>query len=211
MDTQRTLLVTPNVEERLTILNNLMTILVTNIKTKKEIDEKVNANIAKTQKEIFLREQLRVINDELNGDVDEIEDFTKKIKELGMPKELEEKVLKEVNRLGKLPFGSPELGYVRNFIETVLELPWTQKTEDNIDIKKARKILDNEHYALQEVKQRILETLAVIKLTGKVNAQILCLVGPPGVGKTSIAKSIANALGRKFVFTRCSSFGMHGR
>ena len=199
MDTQRTLLVTPNVEERLTILNNLMTILVTNIKTKKEIDEKVNANIAKTQKEIFLREQLRVINDELNGDVDEIEDFTKKVKELGMPKELEEKVLKEVNRLGKLPFGSPELGYVRNFIETVLELPWTQKTEDNIDIKKAREILDNEHYALQEVKQRILETLAVIKLTGKVNAQILCLVGPPGVGKTSIAKSIANALGRKFV------------
>ncbi len=193
------LLENPDVEKRLEILYNHAVMMLTNVKTKHEIDEKVNANIAKSQKEIYLREQLKVINEELNGDVDEIEDFTQKVKALGMPKELEEKVIKEVNRLGKLPFGSPELGYVRNFIETVLELPWTQKTEDNIDIKQARKILDDEHYALQEVKERILESLAVIKLTGKVNAQILCLVGPPGVGKTSIAKSIANAMGRKFV------------
>lgn len=193
------LLATADVEKRLEILYKNAIILLTNVKTKHEIDEKVNENIAKTQKEIFLREQLKVINEELNGDVDEIEDFTQKVKALGMPADLEEKVLKEVNRLGKLPFGSPELGYVRNFIETVLELPWVQKTEDNIDIKQAHKILDDEHYALQEVKERILESLAVIKLTGKVNAQILCLVGPPGVGKTSIAKSIANAMGRKFV------------
>jgi len=166
---------------------------------RRELDDKVNRNIQKSQKEMFLREQLHVINDELNGELDENEEFVRKVKALGMPKDSEEKVLKEIGRMGKLPFGSPELGYIRNFIETVIELPWKKRTEDNINIDKARKILDNEHYALEKVKERILETLAVIKLTKKVNAQIICLVGPPGVGKTSIAKSIANAMGRKFV------------
>ena len=199
MEKQRELLTQLDVEQRLKTLNELMTIMLTNYRTRKEIEEKVNDNIAKTQKEIYLREQLHVINEELNGEVDEVEDLTNKVKALGMPKDSEEKVIKEINRLGKLPFGSPELGYIRNFIDTVLELPWTKKTEDNLDIKKAKKVLNDEHYALDDVKQRILETLAVVKLTGKVNAQIICLVGPPGVGKTSIAKSIAKAMGREFV------------
>lgn len=188
-----------DVEKRLHALLELTRKFEQKIELRREIDEKVNQNLQKSQKEMFLREQLHVINDELNGDVDENEEFIRKVKELGMPKDSEEKVIKEINRMAKLPFGSPELGYIRNFVETVLELPWTQKTEDNIDINKAREILNNEHYALDKVKERILETLAVIKLTKRVNAQIICLAGPPGVGKTSIAKSIANAMGRKFV------------
>lgn len=199
IEAQRELLAELNVEKRLEILNGMLAVLLTQERTRKEIEEKVNENIAKTQKEIYLREQLHVINEELNGDVDEIEEYTKKVKALKLTKEAEEKVLKEVNRLGKLPFGSPEIGYIRNFLETVLELPWTKRTEDNIDIEKARKVLNDEHYALDDVKERILETLAVVKLTGKVNAQIICLVGPPGVGKTSIAKSIAKSMGREFV------------
>ncbi|MBQ9786467.1 MAG: endopeptidase La [Clostridia bacterium] len=196
---QQKLLAEVNVVKRLEFLKSVLEQLISKIMWKREIDDKVNANISKNQKEMFLREQLHVINEELNGDVDEIETFTEKVKALGMPKESEEKVLKEIKRLGKLPFGSPELGYIRNFVETVLELPWTQRTEDNIDMKKAKKVLDDEHYALDKVKQRIMETLAVMKLTNKTSAQIVCLVGPPGVGKTSIAKSIATAMGRTFV------------
>lgn len=188
-----------DVKKRLSDLLIMTREFAQKIELRRQIDEKVNANIQKSQKEMFLREQLHVINDELNGDVDENEEFIRKVKELGMPKDSEEKVIKEINRMNKLPFGSPELGYIRNFVETVLELPWTKKSDDNIDIEKAKEILNNEHYALEKVKQRILETLAVIKLTKKVNAQIICLAGPPGVGKTSIAKSIANAMGREFV------------
>lgn len=196
---QQLLLSEVDVEARLDILMAQLEKHINTLMWRKEIDDKVSANINKSQKEMFLREQLHVINEELNGDVDEVEDFTNKVKALNLKPEVEEKVLKEVRKLGKLPFGSPEIGYVRNFVETVLELPWNEKTEDNIDIVKAKKILDKEHYALCKVKERILECLAVMKLTGKVSAQIICLVGPPGVGKTSIAKSIANAMERKFV------------
>ena len=187
-----------DVEKRLQSLCDIVSTLIANLDTNRYIERKVNENLAKTQREIYLREQLHVINDELNGCVDEAEEFAEKVKQLHMPKDLEEKTLKEISRLNKLPFGSPEIGYVRNFIETVLELPWDKRTSDNINIKKARNVLDSEHYALEDVKKRILELLAVIKLTGKVNAQIICLAGPPGVGKTSIAKSIAKAMGRKF-------------
>ena len=199
MKIQQSLLEMIDVEERLNEIVRLMENVKQVLALKQKIERKVNDNIAKSQKEMFLREQLHAINDELHGEVSENEEFRKKVKELGMPKESEEKVLKEINRLEKLPFGSPELGYIRNFVETVIELPWTQKTEDNLDLIKAREVLDNDHYALEKVKDRIIESLAVIKLTGKVNGQIICLVGPPGVGKTSIAKSIAAAMGRKFV------------
>lgn len=196
---QQKLLATVDVEARLDILISQLEKHINTLMWRKEIDEKVSANISKTQKEMFLREQLHVINEELNGDVDEVEDFTNKVKALKLKPEIEEKVLKEVRRLGKLPFGSPEIGYVRNFVETVLELPWSERTEDNIDLVKAKKILDKEHYALDKVKDRILECLAVMKLTDQTSAQIICLVGPPGVGKTSIAKSVAHAMGRNFV------------
>ena len=197
--TQQTLLATQNVEERLELEEGLIKGLKELLAVRKSIDDKVNENLSKTQKEIYLREQLNVINQELNGEVDEIEEYRKKVKALNMPKESEEKVLKEVNRLAKLPFGSPELGYIRNFLDTVLALPWHTKTEDKLDIAEARKILDDDHYALDKVKDRILETLSVISLTKNVSAQIICLVGAPGVGKTSVAQSIAKAMGRKFV------------
>ena len=199
ISTQQKLLAIQNVEERLSIEQELAKGLKDIIALRKKIDDKVNENLSQTQKEIYLREQLNVINQELNGDVDEIEEYRKKVKALNLPKESEEKVLKEVNRLSKMPFGSPELGYIRNFLDTVLALPWHKETEDKLDIVEARKILDDDHYALDKVKERILETLSVISLTHNVNAQIICLVGAPGVGKTSVAESIAKAMGRKFV------------
>lgn len=188
-----------DVEKRLKQIILLIDNVFDTLKWKKEIDDKVNDNLSKSQKEMFLREQMKVINDELNGEENEIEDLKTKVKNLKLPKEHEEKVLKEINKMAKLPFGSPEVGYIRNFVETVLELPWTEKTEDNLDLNLAKKVLDEDHYALEKVKERILESLAVMKLTKKVSAQIICLVGPPGVGKTSIARSIARAMGRKFV------------
>ena len=196
---QQQMLAENDVEKRLGEVNILLDNVFDTIKWKKQIDDKVSDNLNKSQKEMFLREQMKVINDELNGEENEIEEFKTKVKNLHMPKEHEEKVLKEINKMAKLPFGSPEVGYIRNFIDTVLELPWTEKTEDNLDLGLAKKVLDEDHYALDKVKERILEVLAVMKLTKKVSAQIICLVGPPGVGKTSIARSIARAMGRKFV------------
>ena len=199
VDSQQKMLAELDVEKRLNEVNLLLDNVFDTLKWKKQIDDKVSDNLNKSQKEMFLREQMKVINDELNGEENEIEELKKKVKALNMPKEHEEKVLKEINKMAKLPFGSPEVGYIRNFIDTVLELPWTEKTEDNLDLGLAKKVLDEDHYALDKVKERILETLAVMKLTKKVSAQIICLVGPPGVGKTSIAKSIARAMGRSFV------------
>lgn len=196
---QQLMLAELDVEKRLDKISITLDKFIGSVVWQKQIDDKVSQNLSKNQKEIYLREQLHVINEELNGDIDEIEEFREKVKKLGLSKESEEKVLKEINKLAKLPFGSPEVGYTRNFLETVLDLPWTNKTEDNLDLVRARKILDKDHYALDKVKDRIIESLAVMKLTGKVNGQIICLVGPPGVGKTSIAKSIASAMGRNFV------------
>ncbi len=188
-----------DVEKRLDIVSDSLERYIGGFVWRKQIDDKVNANLSRSQKEMYLREQLRVINEELNGEVDEIEEMRTSVKAIKLPKDDEEKVIKEINRLSRLPFGSPEIGYIKNYIETILELPWNKKTTDNLDLVQARKVLDKEHYALDKVKDRIIENLAVMKLTGKVSGQILCLVGPPGVGKTSIARSIATAMGRKFV------------
>lgn len=164
-----------------------------------KIDKKVQDRLEKNQKEMILREQLRAINDELDGEVDELEKFKERAKEKGMPKETEDYVLNEINRLKKMPFGSPEMGYIRNFLDTILELPFKEKTEDKINLEEAKKILDANHYGLEDVKERIIEYLAVLKNTGNLSGQILCFVGPPGIGKTSIVKSIASALNRNFV------------
>lgn len=196
---QQKLLAELDVEKRLDMISLSLDKFIGSVVWQKQIDDKVNANLSKNQKEVFLREQLHVISEELNGEVNEAEEMRTKVKALNLPKEHEEKVMKEINKFSKLPFGSPEVGYIRNFIETVLDLPWTKKTEDNLDLVEARKVLDKDHYALDKVKDRIIESLAVMKLTGKVSGQILCLVGPPGVGKTSIARSIATAMGRNFV------------
>lgn len=163
------------------------------------ISKKVQERLEKNQREMILREQLRAINDELDGEIDDIEKLKEKALAKKMPQEIEKYVLNEIARLKKMPFGSPEMGYIRNFLDTILELPFQEKTEDNIDIQKAREILDKNHYGLNEVKERIVEYLAVLKNTNKLSGQILCFVGPPGIGKTSIVKSIAEALNRSFV------------
>lgn len=168
----------------------------------KVINQKVKKNIDKNQKEYFLREQMKVIEEEL-GDKDgvelEIKEMTEKMKKIGVPDELFEKCKKELSRMKKMQYGNPEANVIRNYVSWVCDLPWNISTKEDIDIKKARKILERDHYGLEKVKERILEYLAVKKVTGSLKGPILCLVGPPGVGKTSIAKSIAESLGKNYV------------
>lgn len=168
----------------------------------KEIISKVKANIDQSQKEYFLREQIKVIQEQL-GDKDglqaDIEKYEEKIKSLILPKEVEEKLRKEIRKLKNTPSSSPDNGNIRTYIETVLELPWDISTKENLDLRKASQILSKEHYGLEKIKERIIEYLAVRKLSKETISPILCLVGPPGVGKTSIAKSIAHATGRNYV------------
>jgi ATP-dependent Lon protease len=167
------------------------------------IKDRVREQIDKNQREYYLREQLKVIHDELSGDAgNEIEALRQKVKDRGMPEKMEEKLLKEVSRLERMPTVSAEGTVVRNYIDTVLALPWYEQTEDNLDLERAEEILNKDHHGLDQVKERILEFLAVRKLTadrGRMGASILCLVGPPGVGKTSLGTSIAEAMGRKMV------------
>ena len=169
------------------------------LKLETEIQEKTKANIDQNQKDYYLREQIRVLRDELGEGEDESEfaTYEKKILKLNLPEESEQKLLKDLSRLKKQPFGSSEAAVLRNYLDTVLELPWNVRTKERVDIAAARKILEADHFGLEKVKQRILETLAVRKMAPEMPPQIICLVGPPGVGKTSIAYSIAHSLNRK--------------
>ena len=165
-----------------------------------DIHRKVNMRLARNQKEFYLREQIRVIQDELGeGANSETERYEARIRELKLPEDIEQKLLKENERLGKTPFGSSEASILTGYLDTVLELPWNKKTEDRIDISIAKQILDDDHDGLDKVKDRILEFLAVKQLHPELKNQVLCLVGPPGVGKTSVAESIARAMNRKYV------------
>jgi ATP-dependent Lon protease len=172
------------------------------LKISKEIQSNVKEEIDKTQREYYLREQLKAIKKEL-GEYDEktteIEELEKAIKAAGMPPHVEKVALKELQRLEKIPTQSPEYIVSRTYLDWLIELPWSKSTEDEIDLDKAKKILDEDHYDLDKVKKRIIEYLAVKKLKKDMKGPILCFVGPPGVGKTSLGKSIARALGRKFV------------
>ena len=168
----------------------------------KDISLKVKQQIDKMQKEYYLKEQIKAIQNEL-GDKDgvagEIAEYREKFKELGLPDEVATKVEKELDRLQKMQSGSAEGSVIRNYLDCIAELPWNKKTEDFIDLKKAKEVLDHDHYGLEKVKDRIIEYLAVKKMTNSLNGPILCLYGPPGVGKTSIAKSIAKAVNRNYV------------
>ena len=168
-------------------------------KVEKKIANDVRQNIEKSQKEYFLREQLKAIHTELGDDGKEEDELREKIKQKGLPEELEAKCLKEINRMSKMQSSSPEYTVLAGYIEQVLSMPWTEETTDTESLSDCEKVLNEDHYGLEKIKERILEYLAVLKLTGNMKAPILCFVGPPGVGKTSIAKSIARALGRKFV------------
>ena len=168
-------------------------------KLEKKISSMVRQSIDKNQKEYFLREQLKAIHTELGDDENEKEELTKAITDKHMPAEIEEKALKEIARMDKMPPSSPEFTVIRTYLDWLCDLPWTEETKDTESLTDAKKILDEDHYGLEKVKTRITEYLAVLQLTKSMNAPILCFVGPPGVGKTSIARSVARALGRKFV------------
>jgi ATP-dependent Lon protease len=192
-----------NVRERLERLVIIMRKEIEILELQKTIRSRVEKEMGDTQREFFLREQLKVIQQEL-GERDErtseIEEFRQKILAAGMPEEVQERAFKELERLEKMPFAAPEGVVVRNYLDWLVSLPWGTVTEDNLDIAAAAQVLDEDHYGLQKVKERILEFLAVRKLAGSaMKGPILCFVGPPGVGKTSIGRSIARALGRKFV------------
>jgi len=173
-----------------------------------QIQEKTKANIDQNQKDYYLREQIRVLKDELGEGDDETEyaDYQREILKLHLDEESEKKLLKDLKRLKKQPFGSQEAAVLRNYLDTVLELPWNKRTKERVDVSAARKILDHDHYGLEKVKERILETIAVRQIAPDMPPQIICLVGPPGVGKTSIAYSISRALNRKM--TRISLGGV---
>ncbi|MBE5817269.1 MAG: endopeptidase La [Clostridiales bacterium] len=179
------------------------------IKTEKRITTRVKRQIDKSQREYYLREQQKAIQKEL-GEGDELyeesKEYRKKLKNAKLPKETLEKALKEVDRLSKMGPGSAEGAVVRSYLDWILDLPWDTYTQDNLDIKNAQEILDEDHYGLEKVKERLLEFLAVKKITNSMKGSIICLVGPPGVGKTSIGRSIARALNRSFV--RMSLGGM---
>ncbi len=175
-----------------------------------EINQKVQDNIDKSQHDYYLHEQMRVISEELNegvSPIEECEELREKIKSLGLEEESEKKLLKECARLEKMSPASPEATVSRVYIETCVELPWNKSTVDNLNLANARKVLDRDHYGMDKIKERIIEVLAVRKLSDGGYGQTLCFVGPPGVGKTSIAKSIAEAMGRKFA--RVSLGGVH--
>lgn len=165
----------------------------------RKISQDVRKSIDKSQKEYFLREQLKAIHAELGDDVEENVRLKEKILEKKLPGEVEEKALAELARMDKMPPSSPEYTVLRNYADWLIDLPWREETEDTASLADVEKILDADHYGLEKIKERVVEYLAVLKLTGELKAPILCLVGPPGVGKTSIARSIARALGRKFV------------
>lgn len=174
-----------------------------------EISEKVRKKIDDNQREYYLREQMKVISSELNSDSpeDEVDEYNQRIRALKVSDSVKEKLYKETEKLYRMPSGSHEATVVRNYLDTCLELPWGRYTKDKININTAQRILDKDHYGLNKVKQRILELLAVHSLAENISGQIICLLGPPGVGKTSIARSIAECMGRKFA--RLSLGGVH--
>ncbi|MDW8051189.1 MAG: endopeptidase La [Armatimonadota bacterium] len=190
------------IKERLEVLVRLLGHEVEIAHLKQRIQDRVEKELGDTQREYYLREQLKAIQREL-GERDEkfseVEEYRARIADSGMPEEIAERALKEVDRLEKMPFGSPEASVIRTYLDVLLSLPWKERTEDRVDINEAARILDEDHYGLKKVKERVLEFLAVRKLSGSLKGPILCFVGPPGVGKTSLGRSIARALGRKFV------------
>lgn len=192
-----------NVKERLKKLTDFLSEELKKFEVQSQIRNKVQEEVGKTQRDFYLRQQLKAIKEEL-GESDEsvalTMEFQKKLNKKKMPKEAKEKVEKEIKRLENMSSMSPEYSYIRTYIEWMLEVPWSEKTKDTLEIKKAKEILDADHYDLEKVKEHILDYLAVRKLKGKATkGPILCFVGPPGVGKTSLGQSIAKSLGRKFI------------
>jgi ATP-dependent Lon protease len=209
-DERKELLTLLDIAERLKRANQLLSEQVEVLEMKSRISSEVQKNIDKTQREYLLREQMKEIQREL-GELDpeqaEAQEWREKIEAAGMPEKAKEKAEKEVERLERMPAASPEVGMIRTYLDWLVGMPWSVSTEDKLDLPAAAAQLDSDHFGLEVVKERILEHLAVRKLATELRSPIICLVGPPGVGKTSLGKSVAAALGRKFA--RMSLGGVH--
>jgi len=191
-----------DVKSRLELLYAMILDEIEILEVEKNINDKVKSQINKSQKEYYLREQIKAIRDELGEEEvyeDEIEEMRKKLKKLKLSKKTDKKVTTEIDRYARLSPSSAESGVIRTYVNWILELPWKKETKDELDLVKAQTILDEDHYGLETVKERVIEYLAIRDLTKSMKGPIICLVGPPGVGKTSIAKSIARSLNREFV------------
>jgi len=204
------MLETIDVHERLKLVSSFLGRQVEILELKGKIQSEVKSEMDKTQREYILREQLKAIQRELGEDDPqqaEVNELREKVEEAGMPEEIKARAIKEVDRMSRIPSASPEVGVIRTYVDWLVGLPWNVTTEDNLDLKEAARILDEDHYGLEKIKERILEYLAVRSLADKIRSPILAFVGPPGVGKTSLGKSVARAMGRKFV--RMSLGGIH--
>ncbi|MEK9208189.1 MAG: endopeptidase La, partial [Patescibacteria group bacterium] len=190
-----------NVKVRLEKVTDLLAKEIKVLELEKRIASKTAERFEKGAREVMLRERLKTIEKELgeSDEDNEVRELMQKIKEAGMPEEIEEKAQKEARKLAQMAQFNPEAGYIRNYLDWLIDLPWSRESKTNLEIKNAEKMLNRDHFGLKDAKERIVEYLAVQKLSGKMKGPILCFVGPPGVGKTSIGKSIAHALGREFV------------
>jgi ATP-dependent Lon protease len=204
------LLETIDVVARLKLVTDFLANQVEILELKGRIQSEVKSEMDKTQREYILREQLKAIQRELGEDDPqqaEINELRDKVEAAGMPEEIKTRAIKEIDRMSRIPSASPEVGVIRTYVDWLISLPWNTSTDDQLDIKEAARILDEDHYGLEKIKERILEYLAVRTLADEIRSPILAFVGPPGVGKTSLGKSIARAMGRKFV--RMSLGGIH--
>ena len=204
------LLETIDVVERLKLVSGFLARQVEILELKGKIQSEVKSEMDKTQREYILREQLKAIQRELGEDDPQQAELTElrdKVEQAGMPEEIKTRALKEVDRMSRIPSASPEVGVIRTYVDWLVALPWNVSSDDQLDIREAARILDEDHYGLEKIKERILEYLAVRTLADTIRSPILALVGPPGVGKTSLGKSVARAMGRKFV--RMSLGGIH--
>ena len=202
IENHQKILETTDIYERLEKLHQILQEEIELLKIEEKINQRVKKQITKVQKEYYLKEQMRAIQKELGEDdevLEEIEEYKTKINKIEMPDEVKEKTLKELDRLNKMSPHSAETAVIRTYLDWIVELPWDVETEDKVNIKNARNVLNKDHYGLTDVKERILEFIAIRELATEIKGPILCLVGPPGVGKTSIAKSIAESLNRNFI------------
>jgi ATP-dependent Lon protease len=200
-DVKQRILETDNLEERFMTLSRVLSEELEILEVEKDIDEKVSSQVQRSQKELFLHEKMKAIRDELgHGDeMAQFQEIKRRIRKARMSRTAQKIAYKELDRLKMMSPMTPEATVVRNYLDTLTGLPWKTKTKDNLDLEEVKKKLDADHYGLTKVKERVIEFLAVVKLVGKLKGPILCFVGPPGVGKTSLGRSIADAVDRKFV------------
>lgn len=203
LEKRQAILQTGDIFERLVKIAQTISDELEILKIEQSIDTQVKDKITRSQKNFYLQEQLRIIKKELGDegedDYSDIRDYQKKIRKSKMPKEVQEKAFEELDKLKQMPMLSPEASVIRGYLDWLVEIPWYKQTQDNLDVEAASRILEEDHFGLKKPKERILEYLAVMKLSNKIKGQIICFTGPPGVGKTSLGKSIARSLGRNFV------------